>query len=1020
MLNAVTIRATLLALAATLSLSAHAMADSPKKVDVPAGDLTTALETLAKQSGVEFVYSTQQLKGIHTKGVHGEFTAEKAVIKLLEGTKLKLTVHASGALLISDANASGTTDPTSEGQVSSAPSGAGNDSSAPASRDLLQLAQAAPGQTSGDVSVEKQDEQASKKKKSDQLQEVVVTGSRIPTAAGQLTVPVQIYAREDIDRSGQVTVADFLNTLPDVSTSYRQDGFATGIPGVSTVQLHGLPVGTTLTLLDGRRMEESGALGFVDLSNIPISAVERIEVIPVGTSAIYGADALAGAVNIILRKDFDGLEINGNVGHASDLTDKAANLAWGKNWDRGSVSLMGIYQDRGQLLGSERESSSTVDFPTSLASVYSYGDCSPGNVFSLNGANLPGLNSTQAAIPAGIKGKPTVQQFAATAGQQNECNAFRYAVLLPASRNVGVLLSGHFSISESIDLFTETIVSHTDRWSPSAPAIDVPSYDSAVLAANNPYNPFGEAVGVAFSSPGTPGPQQTSTESLVRPLVGIRGSVFSDWYYEATAYLSRNRLDADSPSVSLANVLSALGSSNPATALNPFTVGPPGPASLLQSLAAVDPSASYTLNEADQIVATQAVLRGPLLSLPAGSIQGVLGLDYSQEKQDTSSYSFGTPLQTELQRKSYAVFAESRVPLLGQDGSPTGARLALTVAGRYDHADDYGGKATWQSGLLWKPIDTLSFTGSYGVSYQAPTLNQIASPQLTVTGPTGAVDPFRGNQAVPPVQIAYGSNPNLNPETGNALTVGVKYSSQTPPGLRASLTYYKLTISNYIATHTYQDLIDNPSLFPGAVTRAPPSSQDQQLGYLGQILQINDTYYNFGDLRVAGVDSDASYVIESAIGRWTPSLAIAYVSQWQTALTPGSPEIDYVSQATNTFVAGTGWAPRWKGTAALAWQHGPLSLNVDGRYVGPYRDYQTVVPNSNELGNTWFVDLSARYEFGQSWAPVGSWFSKAYVALGVVDLLDKTPPFSYGGVPWDRAQYDIRGRYISLQFGVKL
>src|SRR5882762_7494259 len=108
MLKAVTVRDALIAFAATLSLSAHALADAPKKVDVPAGDLTAALETLAKQSGVEFVYSAEQLKGIHTKGVHGEFTPEKAVIKLLEGTKLKLTTHGSGALLISENNGPGT------------------------------------------------------------------------------------------------------------------------------------------------------------------------------------------------------------------------------------------------------------------------------------------------------------------------------------------------------------------------------------------------------------------------------------------------------------------------------------------------------------------------------------------------------------------------------------------------------------------------------------------------------------------------------------------------------------------------------------------------------------------------------------------------------------------------------------------------------------------------------------------------------------------------------------------------
>ncbi len=910
---------TCVALALFLQAGIATAADLDRVVEfhIPAGKLADALIEFSKQAHVQILSAGDRAARATTNGVSGAMSIREALNTLLKASGLHFRSTSDDTIAI-EAGAGGTTR-----------TGIG---SATSSSLTAQERQADSERPANESSVEEHDKQASARKAA-QLEEVVVTGSRIPTAAGDLTVPLHVYVRADIEHSGQTTVADFLNTLPDVSTSYRQDGSLTGIPGLSTVQLHGLPVGTTLTLLDGHRLEQNGTFGLVDLSNIPISAVERIEVLPVGASAIYGADALAGAVNVILRRDFNGLEIDGVVSHASGLIDKGADLAWGKAWDRGSMSVMGIYQDRGQLLGRDRVPTANVVWPVSLASISNFGDCAPGNVFTLDGSNLPGLNSPQAAIPAGITGRPTVQEFVATSGQQNQCNSARNRTLLPTSTNVGALISAHYRISDAVDLFTQSLFSHTIRSNTLGLAIDVPVYDSAVLAAGNSYNPFGEDVGVSFSYPGIAAPRETSIESLVRPLVGVRGIFFSDWNYEVTSYLSQTRLNAAIPGINLGGVLNALASTDPATALNPFTTAAPGPAGLLQSITAIDPGSSYDLNEADQIVSAQALLRGRVLSLPAGPAQAAVGVDYSREKQDAYINVYGVPVQSLLQRKNYAIFAETRVPILGEDGSQSAGRVALTLAGRYDHSNDFGGKATWQSGLMWKALETLTFTGSYGISYQAPTLQELASPVVTQTGPTGTVDPFRGNQAVPATALIVGGpNPNLKPETGNALTLGLTYSAPSLDGLRASLTYYKLAISNYIATHSLQDLIDSPGLFPGAIVRAPPTAQDQQQGFLGQIIQFNDVYYNFGDLHVRGVDADVRYVLEIGRGRLTPSLALAYVGQWQSALTANSPAVKYVSQANASLAGGGGWAPRWKGTAALAWERGPISLNVAGRY----------------------------------------------------------------------------------------
>jgi len=125
--------------------------------------------------------------------------------------------------------------------------------------------------------------------------------------------------------------------------------------------------------------------------------------------------------------------------------------------------------------------------------------------------------------------------------------------------------------------------------------------------------------------------------------------------------------------------------------------------------------------------------------------------------------------------------------------------------------------------------------------------------------------------------------------------------------------------------------------------------------------------------------------------------------------------VSYLSQAN---VSGPGFAPRWKGTAALDWHRGPLSVNIAGRYTGRYKDYQDVQPNSNELGDFWILDLSSRYDIGKALFRNARWSGGTYVAVGVVNVLDRQPQLSYF-VPYDVAQGDIRGRFVYLQIGVK-
>jgi iron complex outermembrane receptor protein len=330
-----------------LSVADDVRASIRKRTDIPAQELGTALRTLAKERGFQLMYLSDTVEPRRTAGAVGEFTTDEALTRILSGTGLTYRYLDDKTVTILPASSV-----TSGGASTKAQEQRSNGANVPNSEeskslwDRFRVAQVDQGKASNDSSVEKQDEQSAKKK-GIQLEEVIVTGSRIGTVAGgQQVQPVRTYTRKDIEQSGQSTATDFLNSLPDVSvSSFVGDRSSISGNGGTTVQLHGLPVGTTLLLLNGRRLETSSN-GFFDLNNIPVSAIERVDVLPVGAAAIYGADALGGAVNILLRQNLSGLETNATVGHAAGVTDTRANLAWGKSWERGSISLLGSYQER--------------------------------------------------------------------------------------------------------------------------------------------------------------------------------------------------------------------------------------------------------------------------------------------------------------------------------------------------------------------------------------------------------------------------------------------------------------------------------------------------------------------------------------------------------------------------------------------------------------------------------------------------------------------------------------------------
>ena len=822
----------------------------------------------------------------------------------------------------------------------------------------------------------------------EKLEGIVVVGSRLPEAAGQSAQDIHIYERERIDRSGQTTVSDFLATLPEVSLNSVVSTFL-----ATSVRLRGAAGGSALILINGRRTQpvtgSAAQNGFFDLNTIPLSMVERVEVLASGSSAIYGGEALAGVVNIVLRSNFTGAEASAGYQWADNTDKKLYYAGAGWNADRFSMSIMATYTEQTSLFGKDREITASPDMRRfggpNLGNQF-YGV--PANVSSVSG-NLPGLNSAFARVPAGSSGiglKPS--DFATTAGMQNTGSFTQYQTSIPDSHQAGVFLSASYRFGNEIELFAELLATHYQLDSTSSP----PILQLANVPASNPFNPFGTTVRVAGVVQGAEG-RATSTfdDNFVRPVIGGRGSV-GTWDWEVSALTSRDKGARNTyGQVNTALLNSALSSSDPKTALNPFVDGPMASPDVLASIYSNSTAVSY---KGDSTIG-DAFARGPLLDLPAGPLDAVVGAEYERSSLSQSAF--------DASRTDRALFAELRAPLLAGADDRGGKREVLAVQGavRYDNYSDFGAKTTGQAGVEFRPLETILLRGTYATAFKPPTLYNLGAPHTT--GSVAVSDPRRGGEAVV-VQLTSGGNPNLKPTTSKTSTLGIVWS---PRQVNASLTWWRLDIDNtIILPGSVQFFFDNESALGGRVVRAPDPA-----GGVGRLVSFDQTYLNFGGTRQEGIDVSVDWKFKTEWGQFTPAVAATYMSKFDGFTTPGSPMVNRLSRANSDGV----FAPRWKGIASVAWNPGHgFDGWVDGRYIGSYYDYTP----TRTIGNVWYFDATLQVDVEQVLGMTKGSLGGMKLLVNGTNLANKLPPYSTYFRGYDVYNYDLVGRtiFVNLKF----
>lgn len=948
-----------------------ASGESLHQYDIPAGPLSGALGAWGAQSDRQVVFAPDLVAGKQTRGASGRYGAEQALTQVLAGTGLAWKrVDGQTYALEREATAR-PREPRHERAPDPGP----------------------PPMAEHEIT---------------HLGSITVTGTRLTSAESEQAQAKIVINRQTIDASGVNTVSELLNTLPAFSLQSTTSPLQGG-RGASFSYLRGLPKDFTLTLINGRRVGYGADAdrGAFNLSLLPLAAVERVEVLPAGSAAIYGGSALAGIVNVILRDRLDGGQIDLNHGSASNYEESGASIAWGKSWSRGSLLVGATYRGNTALQVSDRRITSNLDYSRFGGHRVLFPYTSPGNVFSLSGGPLPGLTSTFAGVPAGQDGTHlTIDDFKSMDGVRNTSSQFFEAVaLLPKSEQYTGVLDATLRANDRIDIFTEWFYSHT-----TGEEVDYPKFaiGTVVVPANNPYNPFGVPVGIDYLFSGTTS-CYCATADYTRGLVGARGD-FGDtswsWEVAASKTLNRERLmqvgiiDNTKINMALANI-------DPASTLNLF-----GDRRWTdRELAPYVTETGYRFRTTLEYL--NGFIRGRLFDLGAGPWEAVLGVEYERNAMDYAASVFfhGT-------YDNKAAFAELSAPLVASrsGNSGAGAMLAMTGALRYDNYNSFGSRVSPEIGVQFRPVPALLLRANRSAAYKPPTLYQLNYPMTSQQKPL--TDPRRGGEAYTATTY-LGGNPDLDALTGNAQTYGLVYSPGNAYGLELSVTGFRIHTDNFPQQINYLTLINMENLFPGAVVRAEPTATDKANGYAGVITTIFDTFQNFGTFDVAGVDLGLSWkVATDRHGSFRPSFAATYMQEYKYQLAPGTKPIETTSQANLT-----GWAPRWKANVSLGWQDGPVQATVVGRWVGTYSDYDDFNPATpvRKLGNFWMFDANLRYNLGRTLVSNSPWLSQAYVAIGGVNIFNRLPSYSYyqGNLGYDPTQYDIRGRYIYAQIGTR-
>jgi len=823
------------------------------------------------------------------------------------------------------------------------------------------------------------------------LDKVEVTGSRIRTLVGEQTVlPVFALSQVELEHRGVSRLADLRWAIPQLgaSTGFNdnlQNGGPSRAQQVSTsLNLRGLGGNSTLILIDGHRVPHTGqsapggAGGREDfnIDGIPLSAVERVEVLPQGAGAIYGAEAIAGVVNIILKKNYTGGEFSLTYDNTfdTDVAQTTASLTGGYRSGRFSTFISLSQTDQNGLASRDRY----FTYP-SAASSLTYtpyagaGTLATGYYPATSTTALPGLTTAVVGIPSGSNGSDFTAAEAAAVTLGSHYDYAAYAMQIDPSRSRSLVWKADYNYASWLQPYVQT------RWSDfNNHYTGTPNTLTVSLPEGYAGNPFSSPVYLSKVFYDLPSPSTDSHQLNSGVTVGARGLLPHDWNYDASFSWASNTTkdDVKYAGFDSTKLAAAMSAATPVILTYDSSVAgtDPNPAGTLLGLLA-----SSSHKDTTDVTDYSLQFDGSLWTGWAGDVQLALGGEIQEEKARFSrtpaiSYLLSSPFS----RRSTAGFAELSVPLLSEKQHlPLVHRVNVGGAIRYEDLSDLGSHYTPSLNALLQPLKWISLRASRTEGYKAPKLYDLLAPNYTTTttinASNGVKDTLRGDAPVTGTYtLTSGGQPHLKPETSVSRDVGlvVDVPGAWVKGLSFSVDFWDLAYTNKVGSPSYQVLID---YFPERVTRDAS----------GVITGFDTSNINLSKVTTKGIDYRLTYQRTFGFGDLTFSAALADPDvQWTTATPASKPSSTYGHQP-NRY------------TSSLFWSRGPWTAGVSTNYQAKYWIYGPAYP---QYAKHPYIEWNPQvaYDFGHTpWSEHQSFtdhlLSGLKISVTIVNLFDNKP-----------------------------
>ncbi|WP_232848596.1 TonB-dependent receptor [Bowmanella yangjiangensis] len=862
---------------------------------------------------------------------------------------------------------------------------------------------------------------------------IAITGSRIKRQ-GDTPSPVQELDLDALNQTGSVSLGEVLQELPSVGASLNSNGSAGTSHGSSSMNLRNLGENRSLVLVNGHRwVNGAGTRGFrdfVDLNTIPQAIVKRVEVLQDGATAIYGADAIAGVVNIYTHNDFVGTSAKAYYGQSSEGDRETVNLdlLFGRDIGDSNLMVAASYSDQKPIYTQDRDitavplnglSAGTPEGlfrESNLSSVLDFSIPSAG-ITRDPGADGDNLNSWR-----GVTGDDQFNRYYNNYVVGPSQRFALYAQALVPFDNVNLRFEALYNSRESDQQFSSVLSA-------------VRGGSRGFVIANDPrVNPFGvEFSGSDFRHTAfieengyRVNEQQVETTRLG---VGLDGELpfgngwswdgFLSWAKNAGTFTSNNQMHLDKLALGLrACDSSGIGAdvSDLAAGCVPVNLFKP----LTQEMVDYVNFTGKDENEASQVDFTFN-LTGSLLELPAGDLAMAAGIEYRKERgldtpddiinsaprvntyQTTSSAPrTGTDGEYDLKE----AYVELSIPLL--DEAPLAHRLEMSLATRFSDYSTFGSTTNSKAGVLYSPVEGLSLRATWAEGFRAPSILELFEGQRQSFAPV--IDPCSANKSLPGcagvpsgysqgesnVQLTTGGNRMLQPETSENLSFGVVFIPTFMDDFSLTLDWYDIEIDNTISTFGAQNLLDlcaSQARNCEVITRASS----------GEIDNILDGPVNLNSTKTAGMDLMMRYGLETEQGEWDFSLNLSKLREFETSTTLSDGTVQVEDKVGNAYLREA--FPEWRGSFSSKWQQGPWAVNYNLRHIGD--STETFQDEARYIGTVVYHNASVSYDIDDAMR----------VKFGINNLADKQPPISLTNpnINFDQNTYNPVGRFFYLQ-----